>query len=75
MRFHELVGSSHVNGTSRPIAAADAKPVGFAVVCESKNRVAGQRAVGLVETTRGEKVFRNGVSGVGPLGFGEQPKR
>lgn len=39
------VGGSHVNGTSRPIAPADAKPVRFAVGGEGEDRIAGQRTV------------------------------
>ena len=41
-----------VNGTSRPVALAEAKPVGFAVGGEGEDRVAGQQAVGSTKIPR-----------------------
>ena len=63
MRFQEFVVGSDVNGTSRPFAAAEAEPVGFAVGGEGEDRVAGERAVGLVKIPRGDKALRSGGGG------------
>ena len=67
MRFQEFVGSSDVDGTSRPFAAAETKPVGFAGGGEGEDRIAGQRAVGLGEIARDDKVLHNGDFGLSGL--------